>query len=234
MDRKSQWNEALDEPTVQKWKDEEMEKTKNNLRRVISSRHGSPFVKTMLLAMQEAGCPIFHDVHIVIGECDPTSNVFGGFDQRNNRLILCQNKFRLISSDREKLTSMESLLSHELIHAYDYCRANVDFYNNPKHVMCSEIRAASLSGECMFKRKRNHAIFNGMRGYHKLCVKKAAMASFMSLHQSWTNEEAEQLMTQLFPSCYSDDEPFDRKPLTKDDAKLSYKAFITRNRYIIS
>lgn len=38
---------------------------------------------------------------------------------------------------------------HELIHAYDYCRANL-VLENCRHHACTEIRAASLSGDCDF------------------------------------------------------------------------------------
>jgi inner membrane protease ATP23 len=38
-------------------------------------------------------------------------------------------------------------LTHELVHAYDHCRAYVDWTNCVHHA-CSEVRAANLSGDC--------------------------------------------------------------------------------------
>ena len=38
-------------------------------------------------------------------------------------------------------------LTHELVHAYDHCRAYVD-WSNCVHHACSEVRAANLSGDC--------------------------------------------------------------------------------------
>lgn len=31
------------------------------------------------------------------------------------------------------------MLSHELIHAYDHCRAQVDFLSNIQHLACTEV-----------------------------------------------------------------------------------------------
>lgn len=46
----------------------------------------------------------------------------------------------------------ETVLTHELIHAYDYCRADVD-PTNLKHHACLEVRASNLSGDCTFMRE---------------------------------------------------------------------------------
>jgi len=37
-----------------------------------------------------------------------------------------------------KYNDCAEILSHELIHAYDYCRANIDIENN-YHIACSEV-----------------------------------------------------------------------------------------------
>lgn len=66
---------------------------------------------------------------------------------------MCCNRF---SSDDDFAVT----LTHELIHAYDLCRAEVDFHN-PIHHACTEIRAANLSGNCTFMRElRNTRQFN--------------------------------------------------------------------------
>lgn len=54
-----------------------------------------------------------------------------------------------------RLTSFkqfETVLTHELLHAFDHCRAEIDPFNL-RHHACMEVRAASLSGDCEFKRE---------------------------------------------------------------------------------
>ena len=46
----------------------------------------------------------------------------------------------------------ETVLTHELIHAYDHCRAEIDV-SNLKHHACMEVRASNLSGDCSFVRE---------------------------------------------------------------------------------
>jgi hypothetical protein len=43
----------------------------------------------------------------------------------------------------------ETVLTHELIHAFDVCRAEIDL-TNLQHHACTEVRAANLSGDCSF------------------------------------------------------------------------------------
>ncbi len=49
------------------------------------------------------------------------------------KIILCHNN---VSSYKD----CAEILSHELIHAFDFCRANIDLNNN-YHVACSEVNA---------------------------------------------------------------------------------------------
>jgi len=215
------------------FEDKSAQETRSVLKYVTSPKYGSSFVMTMLQAMTEIGCPVDLEKHVMIEECDPSSNLFGVFDQENNQIVLCKNKFREMLSNRGKQRAMEHLLSHELIHAFDHCRAKADFYTNPSHVMCSEIRAAALGGECMLKYNKVDSAFAGFSGYHQECVKKRALGSFMAVNKSWERKDAVELLNSIFPSCYNDKEPFDRQPLNYKDANLSYKAFLTRNRYTV-
>ena len=48
------------------------------------------------------------------------------------KIILCHNQVYEYNDCAE-------ILSHELIHAYDYCRANLDINNN-YHIACSEVK----------------------------------------------------------------------------------------------
>lgn len=61
---------------------------------------------------------------------------------------------------------MADTLTHELIHSYDYCRAHVD-WSDDKHLACSEIRAASLSGECFFWKENFARLKFGWKKHHQ-------------------------------------------------------------------
>ncbi|OXB63449.1 UNVERIFIED_CONTAM: hypothetical protein H355_010712 [Colinus virginianus] len=47
-------------------------------------------------------------------------------------IVLCQNNIRHQSH-------MNRVVAHELIHAFDHCRAHVDWFKNVKHLACSEV-----------------------------------------------------------------------------------------------
>ncbi len=47
-----------------------------------------------------------------------------------------------------KLLLFSGVLTHELIHMFDYCRHNMDL-TDAKHLACTEIRAANLA-HCSF------------------------------------------------------------------------------------
>ena len=58
----------------------------------------------------------------------------------------------------------ERTLVHELVHAYDQCRAKVDWKSGAHHA-CAEIRASSLSGECDLSQEINRGVF-GLMAHH--------------------------------------------------------------------
>lgn len=57
------------------------------------------------------------------------------------QIVLCQNNIR-------KQSHMTRVVTHELIHAFDHCRANVDWFNELRHVACSEVSSASAAFMC--------------------------------------------------------------------------------------
>nr|XP_039264185.1 mitochondrial inner membrane protease ATP23 homolog [Styela clava]XP_039264192.1 mitochondrial inner membrane protease ATP23 homolog [Styela clava]XP_039264200.1 mitochondrial inner membrane protease ATP23 homolog [Styela clava] len=221
--------------TEQSSSDFSMVKSKSNLATqylldaVLSEKNERPSLKLMMRAMKDAGCAVIPKVHIVIEKCNAFHG-YGGFDSSNNEIVLCEEKFGSIAWSEPK-QFMDTILTHELIHAFDHCRANVDFYNNPRHSMCSEIRAAALSGQCTISKKPGAAVLGGVKKYHQRCVKTQAMNSFKALHPNWSEKDSKNLLDSLFSICYYDTEPFDRVPLTNEQAFLSYKAYISRNRY---
>lgn len=48
------------------------------------------------------------------------------------QIVLCQNNIR-------QQSHMNRVVAHELIHAFDHCRAHVDWFKNVKHLACSEV-----------------------------------------------------------------------------------------------
>lgn len=50
-----------------------------------------------------------------------------------SQIVLCQNNIH-------QQSHMTRVVTHELIHAFDHCRAHVDWFNNYRHLACSEVR----------------------------------------------------------------------------------------------
>ncbi|TYJ28339.1 hypothetical protein E1A91_A07G252400v1 [Gossypium mustelinum] len=60
----------------------------------------------------------------------------------------------MVCSDQVKIQDdVNQVVIHELIHAYDECRASNLDWTNCAHHACSEIRAGHLSGDCHYKRE---------------------------------------------------------------------------------
>ncbi|XP_021432912.2 mitochondrial inner membrane protease ATP23 homolog isoform X3 [Oncorhynchus mykiss] len=89
----------------------------------------SPYAKLLLGAMKSSGCAVYKDRHFSCEDCDGT--VSGGFDATSSQIVLCQNNIH-------QQSHMNRVVTHELIHAFDHCRAHVDWFNNFKHLACSE------------------------------------------------------------------------------------------------
>jgi hypothetical protein len=109
------------------------------------------------LLIARIGCPVNIEKHIVCEPCPKDMPIDGVFDTGRNEIVLCENN--LIS---ERLTA--DVITHELVHAFDKCRAKVNF-DDPKHLACTEIRAANLSGDCfMWKEMFNRLNFHVKAG----------------------------------------------------------------------
>lgn len=119
------------------------------------------------------------------------------------QVILCHN--HLIGQQE-----VNHALTHELLHAYDHCRgANIDWHNCNHHA-CSEIRAASLSGDCNWKQELLRGNY-GIRKQHQVCVKRRAELS-LSMNPSCQGLRGKMAVDAVFDSCYQDTAPFDRIP----------------------
>lgn len=79
--------------------------------------------------------------HIVCENC--AEEVTGGYDTVNNQIIVCQNRVYT-----EEMT--QAVISHELIHMFDYCRAKMDF-GDLEHIACSEVSQNNIRNFVILK-----------------------------------------------------------------------------------
>jgi len=194
------------------------------LHEVLSSN--SPFINLLITALEDHGCK----VAIKALRCDWAENIRAAYMSQSKSIVVCSQVFDNLSRSQSR-KQLEYLIAHELVHAFDDCRAHIDFHDNHNHLMCTEIRAASLSGECMMKNNKLNVFLEKFTGLHKHCIKKSAMRSFSAMHPSCSKEAVLNVVNQVFQSCYNDYTPFDRVVLTEKQAKLAYKAYMTQYRY---
>ncbi|XP_044133019.1 mitochondrial inner membrane protease ATP23 homolog isoform X2 [Bufo gargarizans] len=152
----------------------------------------SPYAKLLLDAMKLSGCTVSRDRHFSCEDCD--GSVSGGFDADTSEIVLCQNNIH-------NQSHMNRVVTHELIHAFDHCRAHVDWFNNVRHLACSEA-----------------------------CVRDRSLRSILAVRQI-SREAAEKAVDDVFQSCFNDYEPFGRIPHCKRDADMAYRDFKKQGRY---
>lgn len=119
----------------------------------------------MFKHLKRGGCDVSAGT-VMCRRCD--GQLAGGF-QDDGSILLCSN--HLVTQSHASNTMV-----HEAIHAFDACRAKID-WSNCVHHACSEIRAATLSGDCNFSRefflRRNYSIAKQFQR----CVKRRAQIS---------------------------------------------------------
>jgi inner membrane protease ATP23 len=132
----------------------------------------------------------------------------GGFNI-DYGILLCANQMKSQSH-------LEDTLAHEMVHAWDHLKFQID-QNNMRHQACTEIRAATISGECRITKE----VWG--RGQWKLvqqmqeCVKRRAVLSMMGRPQIRAKErdgdrgkgEAERVVGEVWDNCFQDIRPFD-------------------------
>ncbi|KAK5642232.1 hypothetical protein RI129_008399 [Pyrocoelia pectoralis] len=161
----------------------------------------SPLVKLMMGALKSSGCAIDIRRHIACEECSPT--VTGGYDPVLNQIVVCQNM-----ATRKGL--IQGVLTHEMIHMFDYCTGNLDF-KNIDHLACTEIRAANLT-HCSFASawfEGDVSIFD-FKEAHQNCVKNKALQSILAVRDI-KKIDAINAVDRVFSRCYNDLEPIGRR-----------------------
>ncbi|XP_076659951.1 mitochondrial inner membrane protease ATP23 homolog [Halictus rubicundus] len=161
----------------------------------------SALVKLMLAALKSSGCEIDIRRHISCEMCD--TKVTGGYDPELNQIVVCQNT-------ATSKGVVQGVLSHEMIHMFDYCRNNMDL-KNIDHVACTEIRAANLC-HCSFLGAWVQGLaspFN-IKEAHQNCVKDKAIKSVLAVRKV-SEYDAREAVNRVFEKCYNDLEPIGRR-----------------------
>jgi len=160
--------------------------------------HYSPSVIFMRQQIAKVGGNM-NASNIVCDVCDEYKA--GGFHP-DLGILLCEN--RIYSK-----WHLEDTLTHELVHAYDHCKFDVN-WADLRHHACSEIRASSLSGECrMMNQIARNKIFNFSKGHQK-CVRRRAVLSVRANPNCKSDEQAVQVVNEVFDKCFNDTRPFER------------------------
>ncbi|XP_033222145.1 mitochondrial inner membrane protease ATP23 homolog isoform X2 [Belonocnema kinseyi] len=170
-------------------------------RNVYNVFHSSPLVKLMAAALKSSGCEFDIRRHVCCEVCD--YSVSGGYDPILNQIVVCQNVAR-------GKGMIQGVMTHEMIHMFDYCRNELDF-KNIDHLACTEVRAANLA-HCSFLSawsQGNASLFK-IKDAHQDCVKTKAMMSVLAVRKV-CKEEARAAVERVFPKCYNDLEPIGRR-----------------------
>eukprot|EP00462_Mataza_sp_D1_P019966 CAMPEP_0175128636 /NCGR_PEP_ID=MMETSP0087-20121206/5039_1 /TAXON_ID=136419 /ORGANISM="Unknown Unknown, Strain D1" /LENGTH=220 /DNA_ID=CAMNT_0016410721 /DNA_START=147 /DNA_END=807 /DNA_ORIENTATION=- len=175
-------------------------------------------VKYMFRALDRMGCKVdpWHFVSCVPCE-DQVVGAMSSNEDGDVEVLMCQNHVK-------NQKNFNTVLTHELIHVFDTCRAHVDF-TDCRHLACSEVRAANLSGDCWLSAELRRGNF-GAYAHHQKCVKRRALMSVK--YNPWCQGEgvAEHAVNDVFRQCMKDTAPFYAVP---DSIGSNWVCFIYSN-----
>lgn len=166
---------------------------------------GDAKVKTLQQALNALGVATGGLVRC--DHCPDGVEVAGGYVPADRQIVLCQQWMA------KQPAEVQNTLAHEMIHAYDDARAYVD-WTNLKHQACTEIRAASLSGDCTWTREvdRGNVVFR-LSGAGSMCVKRRAELSVAMNPACTSSTAAREAVEAVFAHCFADRAPFSRNPI---------------------
>jgi len=172
-------------------------------------------VRTLIDALRDLGCdpgPLREFI-----ECRPkSSQMMGGFSTSARPRVL------MMEENLPYQSVFDATLVHELVHAYDSCRAAVD-WSNRYHLACTEVRASSLSGECGFVQELNRGQ-PGFLKHHQACVRRrAALSVAMAYGGTKATEGDVSAVNAVYSRCYRDTAPFTHEDLVRSPAHLDNK-----------
>ncbi|CAG0883133.1 unnamed protein product [Cyprideis torosa] len=187
--------------------------------KICKAMDRNPLVRLMMDALEASGCPVNPRRHFSCELCH--GNVSGGYDPKHNQIVICHNHSR-----NEGIIA--ALLTHEMIHMFDACRNKFDF-DNPRHIACSEIRAANLT-HCSFLAGVWDTFLSPftVKQQHEQCVKAKAVYSLLAVRDV-DPLEAMKVVDEVFPKCYNDMEPIGRR--IRRNSYQAYEAYDDRRYF---
>eukprot|EP00898_Chlorokybus_atmophyticus_P004179 jgi/Chlat1/4762/Chrsp308S00826 len=173
--------------------------TKKQCDIVVDRALRDPFVKFMIEGLAKAGCRVDRRFF----SCEESNEqVTGGFKPSEGVVVFHNN----VATQSE----VNQLLTHELIHAFDHCRARNVNWPDCYHHACTEIRASNLSKECHWHKEFERGNYR-LKGQHQACVRRRAQLS-TSMNPYCTGEQAKEAVDAMWTTCIADTAPFDRTP----------------------
>ncbi|XP_057766153.1 mitochondrial inner membrane protease ATP23-like isoform X1 [Salvia miltiorrhiza] len=176
-----------------------LELCRNNIQKALHN----PKVKTLMESMEKSGCKIGENFF----KAKYCRGVHAGHFSRGRGIGICCNYM----GHNDYLVQA---MIHELIHAYDDCRAANMKWDSAAHQACSEIRANHLSGDCHiireFLRGNLKLKLNEIKAHEPKCVKNRAARSVAACGHSPATTEA--AIEGVWDTCYNDKAPFDPAP----------------------
>ncbi|KAL8854974.1 MAG: hypothetical protein Q9221_000170 [Calogaya cf. arnoldii] len=158
----------------------------------------SPIIQFMRQNINKLGGDL-HSGNIRCRRCDTRQG--GGFHE-NYGIILCANELG-------KQGLVEDTMAHEMIHAYDHLRFQVDLHGNLRHAACTEIRASALSGECRWLREFWDKSQYKFTQHFQECIRRRATISVAMRPGCKDDVQAAKVVNEVWDSCFSDTRPFD-------------------------
>jgi len=145
------------------------------------ARTNSPRVSHLLKKISAAGCTLGSPEPIVCEDVFDGARVAGAYDHSRRLVVMNPSTPESFMNQGEWTRAV----AHELVHAYDSCRAKVD-PDDCRHVACTEVRAANLSGDCDFGPELGRVgpsrlLLSGLAAHQQACVRRRAQLS-LSMH----------------------------------------------------
>jgi len=157
-------------------------------------------VKILVNALSAMKAP----VDLVCVKCPADARHRAGYSPKYNRVWMCANRFWTPWEFRR-------VLAHELLHAFDLARAEID-PSNPVHMACAEVRAWNLSGECDLWTRWFEYLGEDMVNRKQRCVREGALASIVDSDSCADERVALGALEEAFPKCFHDHWPFNVRP----------------------
>lgn len=181
------------------------EQTERCSKLVATALERCPRVRELQQALERLGTKVPIDCVACPEGPDGNPAAAGGFLPDTNSVVLCQ---QWVTANPPEVPNT---LTHELVHAYDHARATINWLNLTHHA-CTEIRAATLSGDCTFGREIDRANINPLKigAAGERCIRRRAQLSVAMNPTCKSKGAAVAAVDRAWKICSVDYAPFDR------------------------